>query len=636
MENNKKLVIFESLSYSSIPAVYLYAKRQYKICYFALNAKTQNIKLAKKILDDCGASALKWEDYDEYYRSHDLALDNIEQIYDLHFGDNKVIHKMESLFDTDIVHNVYKKALVEKLLIFYQIFTRLNYAAENTNSYIIFIPSEYCKLAKLTNATLNSKIHIPFYSRACTQINEYAKKLIYIAALILLPLLVILWKTRKIVLNTTDSNEYQVGLRVYNNDWGFLKKYRTIDFLIDGNKLNKDNTIFCVETAISKEYMLQLKEKGYNVVEIPKILHEIDLSFIKNTLIKKIIPYSFKSSYLALSNPSYISETTLGVIFKYILWSRFTQKYALKHFVAYNHFEKYHIVRNILLSTGGVETWYYLHSSHYNDLFKKPQEKISMREVEFSYLYYNNLVSWGDKSSATHDLLPNLIKEHQKLGCLWSEHVRIASDGNILPNLRDIAFHEIQVKPTKIIGVFDTTFGDMVSVILRSNDIVLFIGGILKMLEQCPHVGVIFKEKWVWEEILSKGSEISIIYDKLRSHERCYSTGGHADTCEVIAASDLVISACFTSTTSEALGAGKKAIYFDATSRFRDCYYDKFPKMVAHGFDELEDVVKYWLYEVNDAQFNEYLDNYIKGELDSYADGKAITRFRDMLSEENT
>ena len=139
MENNKKLVIFESLSYSSIPAVYLYAKRQYKIYYFALDAKTQNTKSAKKILDDCGASELKWEDYNEYYRSHDLALDNIEQIYDLHFSDNKVIQKMESLFGTDIVHDVYKKALVEKLLIFYQISTHLNYIAKNANSHIIFI-----------------------------------------------------------------------------------------------------------------------------------------------------------------------------------------------------------------------------------------------------------------------------------------------------------------------------------------------------------------------------------------------------------------------------------------------------------------------------------------------------------------
>ena len=109
-------------------------------------------------------------------------------------------------------------------------------------------------------------------------------------------------------------------------------------------------------------------------------------------------------------------------------------------------------------------------------------------------------------------------------------------------------------------------------------------------------------------------------------------TGNEFETAEAIAHSDLIVSACFTSTTIEALGARKKAIYFDASNRFKGHYYDKFPKLVAHGYNELSDLVKYWLYDIKDEEFGEYLKSHVKGEIDAHVDGMAITRFRELLT----
>ena len=115
-------------------------------------------------------------------------------------------------------------------------------------------------------------------------------------------------------------------------------------------------------------------------------------------------------------------------------------------------------------------------------------------------------------------------------------------------------------------------------------------------------------------------------------YPRCYTTtGSQSDPSEVTAISDLVVSACFTSVTVEALGARKRAIYFDATGKFRNLYFDRFPRFVAHSTDELIDLVRYWLYENSEQEFTAFLETYIKGELESYLDGKAITRFRERI-----
>lgn len=605
----------------------------YKIKYFTLNSKTRNLKLLQILLERYKAEEIEWTDFELslHFQSHNLALDNIEHIYNTKYKDSKLMQQMVSLLNSDMTHLVYKKDLLERLQKFYSVHLSLNSLAENANTRIIFIPSEYIQFKNLAEVELNSLICIPLWTHICTYMNDFLKKFIYIIALALFPFWIMLWKIRKIELNTTKPKEYQVGIRVYNNDWGFHNKYRTIDFILDQKKLNNTNTLFCIETNISNEYAKQLQDKNYKCIEINKILGTLDVNFIKNTLIKKIIPCSFNSSLYSLSKPSFLIETTIGILYKYMTWTHFLQKYKLKHYVVYNHFEKYHIVRNILFSHYGIDTWYYLHSSNFIKFYKKPQENIQLRYVEISYMHYDNLVSWGESSDDIFIQLPNSILNNRKLGCIWSEHVRMIINKELSSNLKETAHKKFEGGPTKIIALFDTTFGDDVP--LQVNDMILFIEGILIILKRHPEIGVIFKGKWSRDELVNKNLKISKKYDELISHERCFFIDGQSgDASEVIAASDLVISACFTSTTIEALGARKKAIFFDSTNRFRGCYYDKFPNLVGHSLDELDDMVKYWLYEVNDEQFSKYLDNFIKGKFDSYADGKAITRFRELLS----
>jgi hypothetical protein len=52
---------------------------------------------------------------------------------------------------------------------------------------------------------------------------------------------------------------------------------------------------------------------------------------------------------------------------------------------------------------------------------------------------------------------------------------------------------------------------------------------------------------------------------------------------------------------------------------------------VAHNYEELKKLVNYWLYEVTDKEFDNFLNKYVKNEIDPYLDGKALTRLRKLL-----
>ncbi|MCP4608387.1 MAG: hypothetical protein GY845_06720 [Planctomycetes bacterium] len=120
---------------------------------------------------------------------------------------------------------------------------------------------------------------------------------------------------------------------------------------------------------------------------------------------------------------------------------------------------------------------------------------------------------------------------------------------------------------------------------------------------------------------------------ELKANPRCHFTGYKGDPSEIMAASDLIVTYAFSSSTLEALSARRKAIYFDPSNRRRGCRYDRIPNLVAHDYDELKYLVHKLLYETAEEEYSEFLNTHVKGVIDPYLDGKAVTRFRKLLSE---
>ena len=99
----------------------------------------------------------------------------------------------------------------------------------------------------------------------------------------------------------------------------------------------------------------------------------------------------------------------------------------------------------------------------------------------------------------------------------------------------------------------------------------------------------------------------------------------------IIAGSDVIITHCMSSPTAEALGAGKKAFWYESGHKHAGIDYDQVPGLVVHGYEALSRRVRELL-EMPDDGYERYLQESIRGKIDSYLDGKALTRFKDLLS----
>lgn len=434
---------------------------------------------------------------------------------------------------------------------------------------------------------------------------------------------------------------YKLGIMVGGASWSLNNRYRTVDFLLNGDTLNKENTLFCIEEPISQTYKDVLTCKGYTYIELRKILKGAEIGFIYKNLIKKQLPVWLSLITRSPFLPAYITRLTLEILYKSALWEMFLQKHSLDHYISYNEYLPADVVRYIYFNRAGIETWCYQYSNSTDDFITPPGED-DILNPHYSYWAYHHLVVWGEKMENYYRKHPGFIQHFDSLGCLWSEHVRISKENPALNTVLNGAKHKFQgLGVEKIIGVFDTSFTDLDTPFTEAcpityKDMIPFVDGLLQLLESNPHIGVIFKNKFTKNYLQQYVPQIVPIYQQLKDHPRCYFPYGEAtvygDPTECIAASDLVISAPFTSSCIEAFGASKKAIYYDATHKFPGCYYDRIPKFVAHNYGELKDYVDYWLYKNTTEEFEQFLRDYIEGELEEYIDGKAITRFREKLS----
>ena len=188
---------------------------------------------------------------------------------------------------------------------------------------------------------------------------------------------------------------YKIGIRVYAEDRAFERADKSIDFLIDGDLIKKEDVLFCIERPISREYLQGFKDRGYDYVEVwkPKIWSR-HWWFFRHGFRGWKWSYTWK------------------------MWADFFDEYSLDHYVVYNDFNELHRARNLVMNTYCVTTWFYQHSTDYwyvhgvnkNDLYTN--------------LHYDKFVCWGGVDQYLKMFDGNRIGEYVKLGCLWSENVK--------------------------------------------------------------------------------------------------------------------------------------------------------------------------------------------------------------------
>lgn len=639
MRNKIKIIIFERLNLFNFTLALIYTIFGFDVMYFTANERIEKIKWLNFFRKQFSISQISQNLFDFNTRLivNARALNDIDLIYESMAAKNKSMKIIKSIFKSDIIETVYKKIVLEKLLFFYSTQAVMNMIVKNVvSNEVYYIPSQSLDFVNLTRrfhslSLMDKKIKIPRYLFVIYPLEGLFNKIAQISLLAVWPL-VLVRDIKKIIPSTPPKKEYITGIRVYENGYNFKSQYRKIDFLLDGKSITKDNTLFCIETEIDKDFRNELNRGGYNFVDMFGILREINQDFIKKVFFKILFPAWAKLCLVSILEPPFIIHSYRSILGLYLRWKAFLEKYNLKNYVVYNDFTMTHIIRNILLSQNHIKTWYYSHSCHTEDLFVSLHDIGKIKSVDFSYLYYDNFITWGKRLSDFFMGHRNNVGNFITVGCLWSEHIKeIAETNDYSETLSQIyaKYRQNGSGSRKIIGIFDTTFGKTAP--LNMEDRNCFFEGILKLQKERKDYIFIIKLKNYLKDVEKWSQEVLHYYKEMNKLENVYLFEDLHDPSFVNAICDLGISACFTSTANEALGFGKKAIYFDGASRFGKCYYDSFPNLVAHGYNELIRLVDHWLYNVNDKEFCEYIDKHIKHGIDPYADGMAITRFRELL-----
>jgi polysaccharide biosynthesis PFTS motif protein len=373
--------------------------------------------------------------------------------------------------------------------------------------------------------------------------------------------------------------------------------------------------------------MKDYQEHGWNYTNIylDKEAMTWDLFFHK--IIRRFLPTWSKTVLYSFFENLLIIETNKTILLDYIIWNIFTDNYIIENYMKRllpDTASKIHI-----LSQSSIKTWLIFPDNTSIDYYLDWDEK-KQNQTLFSFMYYDYAVMYGNITVKFFKKHRNFIKEYIANGVLFSQIAQEIKKGKLSSPLNDII--KQKKLPKKLIGVFDTSVSDIG--MIKIKDGVQFGKDILKILEDFPDTGIIFKAmKWP-----GFTPELDLIYDKIKNHERClmfYMWGDKGiSVAEVIAASDFVISCSYTSPTAEALGARVKAIYYDVSGHDigEKYYYNRYPNFVAHNYKELKKLMNYWLNEVTNDEFEEFLIKYVKDEIDPYLDGKALTRLRKLLT----
>ena len=415
-----------------------------------------------------------------------------------------------------------------------------------------------------------------------------------------------------------------------------MENKRGPDFIINNKDIFADEVVYFPISNLTKDQQEILAKLPGEVHHLPKA----GRFFSNYPQWKKLIYLGMKQRFLR--NGEELISASIA-LFNYFRWQNVMESVNIRHFVTHGDFGIGHLGRNLALSQADVQTWYFTDSMNFGCNFKNGEN--GMRHPFWAYLHYDHFVTWDDFLALYFKSHPASFKQVHIVGCLWSEHIEE----------RDKETNQLtestltNLEGSFIIAAFDTTYS--------RNGITSYIEGIafaehlLQLADDLPNIHIFLKEKKdrSFHSILDpvNGPKLLALYYKMNSHPRIAvdssqvdriivnnkkSSAGalKIDASELISAADMVISFPFTSTTFEALSANKPAIWHDPVGYYRDTLYGKTGGVVTHSYKELKTKVL----EIKKLKNGAYQNSIPMNSplMDPYRDGKAIDKFRDLLT----
>jgi len=633
-----KAIVFEHLKNRHIPHIYWYLWCNYEVYYL----NTVPIDPAKKLLYKLSLSkrilylALDEYPYVNISSVANKAFEVTDFLYERIYRETlSAVKRVLSLYKSKDVHLAFKKQLLSELTEYFHCqflryqtqkllpeLKKLAFVPERaTDVLVTFRYDTVFRNLKQFERIKADTVGFPWWSHPSGMLKTVWMKM-RVSVFCMYTMISAVYRQPCFLRKPLTHRVYEFAIMIISPLREFANNTRGCDFLLDGKRIRKENTIFIPIVRLSKQCIQTMEKEGLNVANSAGVIPYV--------VIWKVMVNSWVVLARMVQTPLWAARVTVRLLNQYLVWNSFLHKYGIRQLISYCDFGVEHIGRNILLKQSGARTWYYLDTENYGALNFRNRDCHPRRHHFWGYLYYDNFVAWSPRAVEYHQAHKQEIGKYYALGSLWSEHIRLLRQGKISSSLQDILATVGYSDKQKIVGVFDSSYVN--SSLTTYQDGVAFALAIEKLLEHLPGIFVIWKEKkprWVHQE--SNDFNLVSLYDRLANYPNCYFTGYDTSSAEVQALSSLVISFPFTSATIEAIGAKVKAIYYAPNEKYWESYYEKIPDLVAHNHTELVRMAERLLYHTTSSKYENHIEKYMKDRIVPFLDANAITRFRNLI-----
>lgn len=649
MPRNRTVVFFERIRTIYLPLVLYHLRRGREVYAFDFTHDMKRRRWLRRLINSGRVRPIY---VDTLSGVHGRAIDQTDIIFNRLKG-GWMQKAVTGLFGTDEAELIFKKGLLAE--IFKCVYINARLAEFETTAEegcrLRFFPEYYyvfrCMIARRGAGDLRAlrkvrrsawhRLILPVL-RLADRVACWAPRWCYLLANTLLLALGNLVPTKG-----GERKHFRYAIAIDQKFQIALKGKRYFDFLIDNKGLTAANSIFLFSIPIPDEVRDHCRRNGYRFLDIRSMLRPAQV-------LKSACSRAWIWRYLAgLARISIFDRRPLPFLMSalqgmnaLIEQKLLRARLSFDHYVYTNQEHPKQLAINILVRRDRAETWNYALAVGGGFIWAKGEEDIpSRRNIIWAYLNCDHYVLANRDGVEYNKLHCQNVAQYHDVGCVFSELVReyLADPGREVL-ARDYFGRELTGRE-KVISFFDTTFIDSPNCPTTYDDAICFYEDILRLLDEFADIHALLKPSkadyyftapdFQWSSP-PKGRKIAELREALKRHQRVHWAGTSADVPAVIAASDLVVTHCLSSPTFEALGARKKAVWYESGDKHRGILYDSIPGLIVHGYEQLRERLRRLLWEVTEDEYAAYLDQYIKDRVESCLDGRALRRFRRLLA----
>jgi len=366
---------------------------------------------------------------------------------------------------------------------------------------------------------------------------------------------------------------------------------RSFDFLLDGNNLNKENTLFLIEAPIPDSWINEKTKLGYSFQRPYE-----DLRQLSKCERKGLIQDLLRLLKTALKDFNH-SRSYLTLLKTKLEWQGTFKKYRFRSYIYTNNESPGQLAKNGYLRSKGVTSYNY--SSFAGGSFLYSPTKNFKNHCHVLWAFQN-----PDYLFVVNEDVILYFKEHKMqvkrfhvVGSIYSTLIHDCSlKYDRITELQKM-FPSFNPQTDKVAMFLDTTFISVDWWFTSFKDGIDFYEDINWVLKRFPNLYVILKPKKNDNFYVSSASEWSDPVDgpklvkaiaSFKDHPRVLVGDHRSDIPYLSALSDVVFTHCLSSTTFEALGASVDASWYESNPKHQNTLYQKVPDLIIQGRKALE------------------------------------------------